>query len=46
MNLIKGTAIGSMATLAAVIIYKEVDKKQMNKIMKKGKHIAKRIGII
>lgn len=46
MNWIKGAAIGSITVATAMIVYKEMDKKKINKIMKRGKHIAKKIGVI
>lgn len=46
MSWIKGIAIGSITAATAMIAYKVMDKKQINKIMKKGKNIAKKIGVI
>lgn len=46
MNWLKGAAIGSLTAATAIIVYREMDRKKINKLMKNGKHIAKKIGII
>ena len=46
MNWIKGVAFGSITAATAMIIYKEMDKNKINKLVKRGKHIAKKIGVI
>lgn len=40
MNFVKGAVLGSVATVTAVMLYKEIDKNNMSKMMKKGKHIV------
>ena len=46
MKFIKGMIIGGMATMGAVMMYNEMSNKNKKQIMKKGKQIAKKIGII
>lgn len=43
MKFVKGAVIGSVAAATAIMIYREMDKNTMNKMMKKGKHIVKAI---
>jgi len=43
MNFIKGAVLGTVATATAVMLYKEIDKNTMNKMIKKGKHMVKAI---
>lgn len=45
MNFVKGIILGSMATAGAVMIYQETMGKP-NKMMKKSKQFAKKIGIL
>lgn len=46
MKFLKGMIIGGMATMGAVMMYNEMSNKNKKQIMKKGKQIAKKIGII
>lgn len=46
MKFIKGMIIGGMATMGAVMMYNEMSNKNKKQMMKKGKQIAKKIGII
>ena len=46
MKFIKRMIIGGMATMGAVMMYNEMSNKNKKQIMKKGKQIAKKIGII
>ena len=40
MNFVKGAVLGTVATATAVMLYKEMDKNTMNKMIKKGKHFV------
>ena len=46
MKFIKGMLIGGMATMGAVMMYNEMSNKNKKQMMKKGKQIAKKMGII
>lgn len=46
MKFIKGMVIGGMATMGAVMMYNEMSNKSKKQIMKKGKQIAKKMGIM
>ena len=46
MKFLKGMIIGGMATMGAVMMYNEMSNKNKKQMMKKGKQIAKKIGII
>lgn len=46
MKFIKGAIMGSMATATAMMVYKDMSQKDKSKIMKKGKQLAKKIGMI
>lgn len=46
MKFIKGAIMGSMATATAMMLYKDISKKEKSKIMKKGKQLAKKVGVL
>ena len=46
MKFIKGMLIGGMATMGAVMMYNEMSNKNKKQMIKKGKQMAKKIGII
>ena len=46
MKFIKGMVFGGMATMGAVMMYNEMSNRNKKQIMKKGKQIVKRIGIM
>lgn len=46
MNFIKGMIIGSIVSAGMVIAYSETMGKDKKKIMKKGKQMIKKMGII
>lgn len=46
MKFIKGVMIGGLLTTGLVMMYAESDKMNNKTIMKKGKKMAKKIGII
>ena len=46
MKFIKGMVIGGMATMGAVMMYNEMSNRSKKQIMKKGKQIVKRMGIM
>ena len=46
MKFIKGMFIGGMATMGAVMMYNEMSNKSKKQIVKKGKQIAKKMGIM
>ena len=46
MKFIKGAIVGSMATATAMMLYQDISKKEKSKIMKKGKQLAKKVGVL
>ncbi|MGN1329874.1 MAG: hypothetical protein ACI4VN_00850 [Clostridia bacterium] len=46
MKFIKGAIMGSMATATAMMLYQDISKKEKSKIMKKGKQLAKKVGVL
>ncbi|MBP3463995.1 MAG: hypothetical protein J6K45_05905 [Clostridia bacterium] len=46
MKFIKGALMGSMATATAMMLYQDISKKEKSKIMKKGKQLAKKVGVL
>ena len=46
MKFIKGMVIGGMVTMGAVMMYNEMSNRNKKQIMKKGKQIVKRMGIM
>jgi len=46
MNFFKGVIVGTMVTAGTVIMYKEGIINGGNKFIKKGKKLAKRIGVM
>ena len=46
MKFIKGAVLGSVATAAAMMIYKDMNKHAKNKMIKKGSQFAKKVGVL
>ena len=46
MKFVKGMLIGGMATIGAVMMYKEMSGKNKKQMIKKGKQFAKKMGVI
>ena len=46
MKFVKGMVIGGMATVGAMMMYNEMSNKRKKQIMKKGKQLAKKMGIL
>lgn len=46
MRFIKGALIGSVATATAMMLYKDMSKNTKNKMIKKGKQFAKKVGVL
>lgn len=46
MKFVKGAVIGSVATATAMMIYKDMSRTTKSKMLRKGKQLAKRVGII
>ncbi len=46
MKFFKGAVMGSMATAAAMMMYKDMKKSTKNKMIKKGKQFAKKVGML
>ena len=46
MKFIKGIIMGTVISAGAVMMYNEMSEKNKRKIMKKGKQLAKKMGII
>ena len=47
MKFVKGALIGSMATATpAMMLYKDMSKREKSKIIRKGKHLAKKVGVL
>ncbi len=46
MRFIKGVVIGGLITTGLVMMYTESDLMNRKKVMKKGKKIAKKMGIL
>ena len=46
MKFIKGMVIGGMVTMGTVMMYNEMSNRNKKQIMKKGKQIVKRMGIM
>ncbi len=46
MKFIKGAIMGSMATATAMMIYKDMNRREKSKIIKKGKQLARKVGIM
>lgn len=46
MNFVKGAILGTVATAAAMMIYKDMNRTTKNKMIKKGKQFARKVGVI
>ncbi len=46
MNFVKGAILGTVATATAMMIYKDMNRTTKNKMIKKGKQFAKKVGVI
>lgn len=46
MKFVKGAIIGSMATATAMMLYKDMNKNAKNKVIKKGKQFARKMGVL
>ena len=46
MKFVKGAVIGSVATVAAMMLYQDMNRPTKNKIIKKGKQFARKVGVI
>ncbi len=46
MKFVKGAIIGSMATATAMMLYKDMNKNTKNKVIKKGKQFARKMGVL
>ena len=46
MKFVKGAVIGSVATVAAMMLYQDMNRTTKNKMIKKGKHFARKVGVI
>lgn len=46
MKFVKGAIIGSMATATAMMLYKDMSKNSKNKVIKKGKQFARKMGVL
>lgn len=46
MKFVKGMLIGGMATVGAVMMYKEMSGRNKKNMVKKGKQFAKKMGIL
>lgn len=46
MKFVKGAVLGSMATASAMMIYKSMNRHTKNKMIKKGKQFARKVGML
>ncbi len=46
MNFVKGAILGTVATATAMMIYKDMNRTTKNKMIKKGKQFARKVGVI
>ena len=46
MKFVKGIVIGGLITTGLIMMYTETDMMNKKKIMKKGKHFAKKMGMM
>lgn len=46
MKFVRGAIIGSMATATAMMLYKDMNKNTKNKVIKKGKQFARKMGVL
>ena len=46
MNFVKGAILGTVATATAMMIYKDMKRTTKNKMIKKGKQFARKVGVI
>lgn len=46
MKFVKGAVIGAMATAATMMLYKDMNRHTKNKMIKKGKQFAKKVGVL
>ena len=46
MNFVKGAILGTVATATAMMIYKDMNRTTQNKMIKKGKQFARKVGVI
>lgn len=46
MKFLKGAIIGSMATATAMMVYKDMNKNTKNKMIKKGRQFARKMGMM
>lgn len=46
MKFVKGMLIGGAATIGAIMMYNEMSNKTKKQMMKKGRQLAKKIGVI
>lgn len=46
MRFIKGAVLGSMATVTAMMLYKDMNKNTKNRMIKKGKQFARKVGVL
>lgn len=46
MKFVKGAIIGTMATATAMMLYKDMNKTTKNKVIKKGKQFARKMGVL
>lgn len=46
MRFIKGAVLGSMATVTAMMLYKDMNRNTKNRMIKKGKQFARKVGVL
>lgn len=46
MKFVKGMLIGGMATVGAMMMYREMSGRSKKQMIKKGKQFAKKIGVL
>lgn len=46
MKFVKGAVLGSVATAAAMMLYQDMSRTTKNKMIKKGKQLAKKVGVM
>ena len=46
MKFTKGIIIGGLITTGLIMMYTDTNSKNKNKMMKKGKHFAKKMGVL
>ena len=46
MKFIKGMIMGGMVSVGAIMMYKEMSSSSKKQLMKKGKQLAKKMGIL